>query len=81
MLISSINAILSFDTKQSGWPGWMIGEIDGPFVIKSDSTYFIFFTWTRGYGIGLLTAKTSLGPWELVSPQPILVYAKAITVS
>ncbi len=30
-----------------------------------------FSTWTRGYEVGLLRAKTPLGPWELASPEPI----------
>src|SRR5690606_16196705 len=54
------------DKKQPGWPEWMVGGIEGPFVIKRDGTYFMFFsTWTRGYEVGLLKSKTPLGPWEL----------------
>lgn len=53
-------------------PGWMVGGIEGPFVLKKDGTYFMFFsTWTRGYEVGLLRAKTPLGPWELAAPEPI----------
>ncbi len=60
------------DKKQSGWPEWMVGGIEGPFVIKRVGTYFMFFsTWTRGYEVGLLKSKHPLGPWELVSPEPI----------
>jgi xylan 1,4-beta-xylosidase len=60
------------DKKQPGWPEWMFGGIEGPFVIKRDGTYFMFFsTWTRGYEVGLLKSKTPLGPWELASQQPI----------
>ena len=60
------------DKKQPGWPEWMVGGIEGPFVIKKEGTYFMFFsTWTRGYEVGLLKSKTPLGPWELVSPEPI----------
>ncbi len=60
------------DKKQSGWPEWIMGGIEGPFVIKKEGTYFMFFsTWTRGYEIGLLKSKTPLGPWELASPEPI----------
>ena len=60
------------DKKQPGWPEWMMGGIEGPFVIKREGTYFMFFsTWTRGYEVGLLQSKTPLGPWELVSPEPI----------
>lgn len=60
------------DKKQPGWPEWMVGGIEGPFVIKKDGTYFMFFsTWTRGYEVGLLKSKSPLGPWELASPEPI----------
>ncbi|WP_179021871.1 glycoside hydrolase family 43 protein [Winogradskyella forsetii] len=60
------------DKKQPGWPRWMVGGIEGPFVIKRDGTYFMFFsTWTRGYEVGLLKSKSPLGPWELASPEPI----------
>ncbi len=60
------------DKKQPGWPEWMVGGIEAPFVTKKDGTYFMFFsTWTRGYEIGLLKSKSPLGPWELASPEPI----------
>jgi xylan 1,4-beta-xylosidase len=60
------------DKKEPGYPGWMVGGIEGPFVIKRDGTYFMFFsTWTRGYEVGLLKSKSPLGPWELASPEPI----------
>ena len=60
------------DKKQPGWPEWMVGGIEGPFVIKRDGTYFMFFsTWTRGYEVGLLKSKSPLGPWELASNEPI----------
>lgn len=60
------------DKKQPGWPEWMIGGIEGPFVIKKEGMYFMFFsTWTRGYEVGLLKSKNPLGPWELASPEPV----------
>ena len=60
------------DKKQPGYPDWMVGGIEGPFVIKRDGTYFMFFsTWTRGYEVGLLKSKSPLGPWELASREPI----------
>ncbi|MEO7213839.1 family 43 glycosylhydrolase [Mucilaginibacter sp.] len=53
-------------------PKWMWGGIEGPFVLKRDGIYYMFFsTWTRGYEVGLLRSKTPLGPWELASPEPI----------
>jgi xylan 1,4-beta-xylosidase len=69
-LITPIEKFL--DKKQPGYPEWMIGGIEGPFVIKKEGTYFMFFsTWTRGYEVGLLKSKSPLGPWELVSQEPI----------
>jgi len=60
------------DKKQPGWPDWMQGGIEGPFVIKKEGTYFMFFsTWTRGYEVALLKSKNPMGPWELASPEPI----------
>jgi xylan 1,4-beta-xylosidase len=60
------------DKKEPGYPDWMVGGIEGPFVIKRDGTYFMFFsTWTRGYEVGLLKSKSPLGPWELASREPI----------
>lgn len=60
------------DKKRPGWPEWMIGGIEGPFVVKRDGLYFMFFsTWTRGYEVGLLKSKSPLGPWELVEHETI----------
>jgi beta-xylosidase len=59
-------------------PRWMWGGIEGPFVLKRDGIYYMFFsTWTRGYEVGLLRAQTPLGPWELASPEPIFGTRKA----
>lgn len=60
------------DKKEPGYPEWMVGGIEGPFVIKREGYYFMFFsTWTRGYEVALLKSKTPLGPWELASDEPI----------
>jgi beta-xylosidase len=60
------------DQRQPGYPDWLVGGIEGPFVVKRDGVYFMFFsTWTRGYELGLLRADTPLGPWELVSREPV----------
>ena len=60
------------DKRELGYPDWMVGGIEGPFVIKRDGTYFMFFsTWTRGYEVGLLKSQNPLGPWKLASPEPI----------
>lgn len=53
-------------------PTWMWGGIEGPFVLKREDTYYMFFsTWTRGYEVGLLKSKSPLGPWELASQEPV----------
>jgi xylan 1,4-beta-xylosidase len=60
------------DKREPGYPEWMAGGIEGPFVIKKYGIYFMFFsTWTRGYEVGLLKSGSPLGPWELVSREPI----------
>jgi len=60
------------DKRQPGYPEWMAGGIEGPFVVKKEGTYFMFFsTWTRGYEVGLLKSTSPLGPWQLASPEPI----------
>jgi xylan 1,4-beta-xylosidase len=59
------------DKREPGYPEWMAGGIEGPFVIKKYGIYFMFFsTWTRGYEVGLLKSGSPLGPWELVSREP-----------
>lgn len=58
--------------KDAGLPDWMIGGIEGPFVIKRDELYHMFFSaWTRGYETGVMTAPTPLGPWKIRSNSPI----------
>lgn len=69
-LLGEIKQFMSH--KDANNPGWMVGGIEGPFVLKRDGTYFMFFsTWTRGYEVGLLRAKLPLGAWELALPEPI----------
>jgi xylan 1,4-beta-xylosidase len=69
-LIGTIEKFL--DKKEPGYPDWIVGGIEGPFVVKRSGAYFMFFSsWTRGYELGLLRARNPLGPWELVDPEPI----------
>lgn len=69
-LIGTVEKFL--DKREQGYPEWMVGGIEGPFVVKKAGTYFMFFsTWTRGYEIGLLKSQSPLGPWELASREPI----------
>lgn len=49
--------------KDANNPGWMVGGIKGPFVLKREGTYFLFFsTWTHGYEVGLLRSDSGLLP-------------------
>lgn len=60
-------------------PKWMWGGIEGPFVLKRDGVYYMFFsTWTRGYEVGLLKSRSPLGPWELASQEPIFGTRKKV---
>jgi beta-xylosidase len=60
------------DPRDPGNPDWMIGGIEGPFVIKREGAYWMFFSaWTRGYEIGVLRAEAPLGPWTLIQRNPI----------
>jgi len=69
-IIGSVQKFL--DKKEPGYPEWMTGGIEAPFVVKRDGTYFMFFsTWTRGYEVGLLKSSSPLGPWVLASPDPV----------
>lgn len=69
-LIGKIEKFL--DKRSPGNPDWMFGGIEGPFVLKREGNYFMFFSsWTRGYEVGLLKSKTPLGPWEFTSREPI----------
>lgn len=55
-----------------GNPDWMIGGIEGPFVIRRNGAYWMYFSsWTRGYEIGVMRASAPLGPWELMPYSPI----------
>ena len=65
--------------KDSVNPTWMWGGIEGPYVLKREETYYMFFsTWTRGYEVGLLKSKSPLGPWELASQEPIFGTRKKV---
>jgi len=69
-LITPIQKFL--DKNQQGYPDWITGGIEGPFVLKREGIYFMFFsTWSRGYEVGLLKSKSPLGPWELASNEQI----------
>lgn len=69
-LVGEIEQFMAKDSP--GNPDWLIGGIEGPFVVKKEDTYFMFFSsWTRGYEVGLLKSKSALGPWEFASREPI----------
>lgn len=75
-LIGELQKFRSATDKEN--PKWMWGGIEGPFVLKREGIYYMFFsTWTRGYEVGLLRSRSPLGPWELASPEPIFGTRKA----
>jgi beta-xylosidase len=58
--------------RDPGNSDWMIGGIEGPFVVRRDGWYHLFFSaWTRGYEVGVMRSKNPLGPWELAPREPI----------
>ena len=58
--------------NDTGNPDWMIGGIEGPYVIKRDGSYHLFFSaWTRGYETGVMSSPSPLGPWKLAPNSPI----------
>ena len=51
---------------------WDSIGIEGPYVIKRGSTYYMFYSsWTRGYEIGYATSNSPLGPWTKYAGNPI----------
>ena len=69
-LIGEMEKILG--PRDEGNPEWMIGGIEGPFVIRRHGFYWMFFAaWTRGYETGLLRAEHPLGPWTLARAEPL----------
>jgi xylan 1,4-beta-xylosidase len=50
---------------------WDKSGIEGPYVVKREGIYYLFYSsWTRGYEIGVATAKTPLGPWKKCESNP-----------
>lgn len=46
--------------------------IEGAFCIKNEDTYYLFYSsWSRGYEIGIATARHPMGPWEKAPGNPI----------
>jgi beta-xylosidase len=58
--------------REPGNPDWMMGGVEGPYVIKRDGWYFLFFSaWTRGYEVGVMRSRHPLGPWDLHQREPL----------
>lgn len=58
--------------KVSKYHSWDAIGIEGAYVIKKDSMYYLFYSsWTRGYEIGYATAKHITGPWTKNEQNPI----------
>mgnify|MGYP002655134218 CR=1 FL=1 len=61
-----------FSHRDVGNPDWMIGGIEGPWVMKRHGSYWMFFSsWSRGYEVGILRAESPQGPWRLAQPEPV----------
>ncbi|ANY19348.1 Glycosyl hydrolases family 43 [Tsuneonella dongtanensis] len=55
-----------------GPQAWDKIGIEGPYVIKRDGRYYMFYSsWSRGYEIGYATADRPEGPWTKFSGNPI----------
>jgi xylan 1,4-beta-xylosidase len=51
---------------------WDSIGIEGAYVVKRGDTYYLFYSsWTRGYEIGIATAKQITGPWTKSPQNPI----------
>jgi xylan 1,4-beta-xylosidase len=57
--------------KVSKYHAWDSIGIEGAYVVKRDSTYYLFYSsWTRGYEIGYATAPAITGPWTKAPDNP-----------
>lgn len=51
---------------------WCKAGIEGPFCIKRNGVYYVFLSsWTRGYEVGVATAKRIGDPWQWQSKTPL----------
>lgn len=51
--------------------GWEKSGIEGPWVIKRQGSYFMFYSaWSRGYEVGFATAPHPTGPWTKYVGNP-----------
>lgn len=58
--------------RDPGNPDWMIGGIEGAWVMKRHGSYWMFFSsWSRGYEVGILKGESALGPWKLAQQDPV----------
>ena len=58
--------------EKGEWDGGNGVSVEGPFVIKRDGTYFLFYSsWGRGYEVGIATAQNIKGPWTKAPNNPI----------
>ncbi len=57
--------------EKGTWDGGPGVGIEGPYVIKREGTYFLFYSsWGRGYEVGYATAKNIRGPWTKGANNP-----------
>jgi len=63
-VIGNVKNVISITNDATAWDGKKSG-IEGPFVIKMASKYYMFYSaWARGYEIGVATSENPLGPWK-----------------
>lgn len=61
-----------FPCLTNGSDGWDSIGIEGPYVIKRNGVYFLFYSsWSRGYEIGYATAPSVHGPWTKAPSNPL----------
>jgi beta-xylosidase len=60
------------ERKIANYYEWDSIGIEGAYVIKHGDTYYLFYSsWTRGYEIGVATAKKITGPWTKSPQNPV----------
>ena len=57
---------------QGEWDGGSGVGIEGPYLIKRNGVYYLFYSsWARGYEVGVATATNIHGPWTKSANNPI----------
>ena len=60
------------ERKVAKFYDWDSIGIEGAYIVKRGDTYYLFYSsWTRGYEIGIATAKKITGPWTKSPKNPV----------